>query len=100
MKNLIASLDSLIEDEISCELEGEVQIEKEKLFVSVIPDQVPHFNEKDDQYANYVLVKKRAFSCNYRDKGILLLQREKISAKVDRADKIYYTHIGSEFVAD
>ena len=44
-----------------------------------------------------VLVQKHAFSCNYRDKAILLTLATGLSKQA--ADKLHFSYFGSEFVA-
>ena len=47
-----------------------------------------------------VRVKKRAFSCNYRDKAFLISGASKFNSKTDVREKVELQSIGSDFVAD
>ena len=46
-----------------------------------------------------VLIRKRAFSCNYRDKAVLLSARNQLE-KMAEKDQIRYYSLGSEFSAE
>ena len=59
-----------------------------------IPD--TEFYENDDNYANVVLVKKKGFSLNYRDLGII----ENAWYKLKGTDQDTYYPIGSEFCGE
>ncbi|WAC01058.1 alcohol dehydrogenase catalytic domain-containing protein [Lacinutrix neustonica] len=59
-----------------------------------IPDTA--FDETDDQYADVVLVKKKGFSLNYRDFGVI----ENAWKKLKDTDQDTYYPIGSEFCGE
>lgn len=59
-----------------------------------IPD--TEFDENDANYANVVLVKKKGFSLNYRDLGII----ENAWTKLQNTDQDTYYPIGSEFCGE
>ena len=59
-----------------------------------IPD--TEFDENDENYANIVLVKKKGFSLNYRDLGII----ENAWSKLKNTDQDTYYPIGSEFCGE
>lgn len=69
-----------------------------KIHVGIIEeDDLTLENCPDPEYA--VLVKKTAFSCNYRDKSILLDFDKKIKEKANNGD-FHYSYFGSEFVGE
>lgn len=55
--------------------------------------------ENNNNNSNKVLVKKLAFSCNYRDKSLLSYISNKIFDGKSNGE-LYYSHIGSEFVGE
>lgn len=59
-----------------------------------IPD--TKFDEKDENYSNVVLVKKKGFSLNYRDLGIIEIAWNKLK----NSDSDIYYPIGSEFCGE
>ena len=64
--------------------------------IGIINQKPPLFDEQD-LHQNKVLVKKKAFSCNYRDKADIL----KIVTQVNEnknPEKVYCMPVGSEFV--
>lgn len=61
----------------------------------VIEDET--FNENLPENENFVLVRKRAFSCNYRDKAIIFSAAHKCNSS--SAD-LMYNPVGSDFVAE
>ncbi len=57
------------------------------------------FDPQSDRYADYVLLKKKAFSCNYRDKSILLDRLERLEELGLKSQPKFYA-LGSEFSAE
>jgi NADPH:quinone reductase-like Zn-dependent oxidoreductase len=55
--------------------------------------------KSSDNFKNSVLVKKTAFSCNYRDKPFLFYIDKKIKEGGPNGDR-YFSHVGSEFVGE
>ena len=57
------------------------------------------FDAQSDQYADYVYLKKKAFSCNYRDKS-LTLGRLEVMEEAGLKSKPKFYALGSEFSAE
>jgi NADPH:quinone reductase-like Zn-dependent oxidoreductase len=74
----------------------EISLENEKLKFAMIKASMPDVDFKDDKLRDLVLVEKIAFSCNYRDKAILLKQNNAFKKKTASVRAIGF---GSEFVA-
>lgn len=75
-----------------------IQVENIPVTVACIEtDDIP-FNPTAPENKKKVLVKKRAFSCNYRDKAILLSNAVKCNTEPN--DKVFFISIGSDFVAE
>lgn len=87
-----ASLANKLEDEDKYILE--IDSLKIPLALIHIPD--TEFNEEDDNYSNLVLVKKKGFSLNYRDFGII----ENAWSKLKNTDQDTYYPVGSEFCGE
>ncbi|MGB3464858.1 MAG: alcohol dehydrogenase catalytic domain-containing protein, partial [Cyclobacteriaceae bacterium] len=77
---------------------GRVKLEKTSLHVGLLETEDPGL-EENNQSSNQVLLKKEAFSCNYRDKGILINLNSGLihKAKLDPGS-LPYAFFGSEFV--
>jgi NADPH:quinone reductase-like Zn-dependent oxidoreductase len=70
-----------------------MEIEGVDVFCGLIHTQDPEFDATAPENLPKVLVKKRAFSCNYRDKNLIL--KTAVNAPEDR----FYT-VGSDFVGE
>jgi NADPH:quinone reductase-like Zn-dependent oxidoreductase len=70
-----------------------MQIEGVDVFCGLIHTENPEFDAKDPEKKYQVLVRKVAFSCNYRDKNLIL--KTAVHAPEDR----FYT-VGSDFVGE
>ncbi|WNJ16378.1 zinc-binding alcohol dehydrogenase family protein [Pontibacter sp. G13] len=57
------------------------------------------FDAQHPAYQDQVLVKKRAFSCNYRDKALVLKAKHRIDSFAESSKVKFYT-MGSEFVGE
>lgn len=57
------------------------------------------FDAASPAFADKVLVRKRAFSCNYRDKALLLKAKHKLDHLAERDELRFFT-LGSEFAAE
>jgi NADPH:quinone reductase-like Zn-dependent oxidoreductase len=66
------------------------QLHNQTIHYALIECKKPHFDP--EQFPNFVLVRKKAFSCNYREMGIILQQNVSLAAKYST-----YYPIGSEF---
>ncbi len=67
--------------------------------ISVAQLNVPDLDSKKYFRENSVLLKIRAFSCNYRDKALIHLLNEKCKL-LSGNNNYFYSPIGSDFVAD
>jgi|JI102314A2RNA_FD_contig_91_1005306_length_8503_multi_6_in_0_out_0_4 NADPH:quinone reductase-like Zn-dependent oxidoreductase len=77
---------------------SEIQISGTPITIGLVDSELVEL-PRDEKYAHCLLVRKIAFSCNYRDKTLMLLFNDKCHAKSDD-NLIYYSPIGSEFVAE
>src|SRR4051812_4558042 len=71
----------------------DVKLEGVPITFGLIPTAPPEFNPLDPQNSQSVLVKVKAFSCNYRDRAIIFM------ALRQRLENSFYP-VGSEFVAE
>lgn len=71
---------------------GTVEFGPIQLIFGTIDLEQPDFEPEDPKNAEYVLIRVNAFSCNFRDKSLLLLNYEKMQ-NVNRS----YVPFGSEF---
>jgi NADPH:quinone reductase-like Zn-dependent oxidoreductase len=69
-----------------------------KLNVGVIEEKNTKLLDSD-KYSQSVLVKKKAFSCSYRDKQLIFYTHKKI-VESGLSNDIFFSHIGSEFVGE
>lgn len=74
---------------------GTVQFGQEEVLVGLIDLEKPNFDPEEEKNREHVLVKVRAFSCNYRDKALLV---ENYSS-IQRTDRLFVP-FGSEFSAE
>ncbi len=65
----------------------------------VVHTKTKDFDPKSEQHANFVLLKKRAFSCNYRDKGLALGRLDIMTEAGMKTNPKFYA-LGSEFSAE
>lgn len=73
----------------------EVLLNGEKYDIAVVETMNPLFFEDDKTFDDLVLVKKVAFSLNFRDRAILARNRQKLNQK----DAAFHIPMGSDFVA-
>ena len=81
---------------ISIETQSRFFLKDVSIPVGLVESEEPRY-DLQGEYSEYVLVKKHAFSCNYRDKRVVLellnaLNRNSLDGKS------YYSPVGSEFV--
>lgn len=74
----------------------EITIAKHVLCPAIVDVMQPRFDESAEENADYALVRVDAFSCNYRDKTILLEEGNKVSDAALAAAPVAY--FGSDFV--
>ncbi len=77
-----------------CIFNGSLSLDGHIINYALIESEDPHFDP--ELYPNHVLLKKTAFSCNYREIASMLNAYSKISML---KNEIKYYAIGSEFVA-
>ncbi|AZQ63749.1 zinc-binding alcohol dehydrogenase family protein [Flammeovirga pectinis] len=70
---------------------GKLKFNGKDINYALIETEDTYFNP--NEHVDKVLIRKKAFSCNYRDLSILLLQSERINNN----SQIAYTPFGSEF---
>lgn len=73
-------------------------IENEEVNTGLIEEEDLKLEDCDDP-ENKVLVKKKAFSCNYRDKAVLLRSDRFIKEEAELGE-LNFTYLGSEFVGE
>lgn len=73
-----------------------LEIDSLKIPLALIDVPDTEFDQNDDKYANVVLVKKKGFSLNYRDLGII----ENAWYKLKDSNQDTYYPIGSEFCGE
>lgn len=74
-----------------------MRIDNYPVTVGLIITADEEFNEEASRNQEFVLVRKRAFSCNYRDKSILFDAANKSNKDLN---SFLYSPIGSDFVAE
>lgn len=94
MRNIAVSNVQLCETQHAVERDI-ICIDDISIVCSMLLAKSPAFNPADPKHRHSVLVKTRAFSCNYRDKTLFLVALHK-----HQDEKRSYYVIGSEFVAD
>jgi hypothetical protein len=55
--------------------------------------------EEGKEFNNSILVKKIAFSCNFRDRPLITFVNQKVIEGQSNGD-LFYSHFGSEFVGE
>lgn len=71
------------------------KIENVEVSLAWLETEQPFFDEKSKSFSDFVLVRKNAFSCNYRDKSIIKLLANSLNES--ESDSIKYSFFGSEF---
>ncbi|SCW52059.1 MDR/zinc-dependent alcohol dehydrogenase-like family protein [Eubacterium ruminantium] len=94
MKVLVALNPDML-DEICYENAEYIQLGKARVLIGNVELSEPSFDENDEKNKDHVLVRVDAFSCNFRDKGILLHNYE-LMMKNKRA----FLPFGSEFCGE
>lgn len=77
---------------------GTFRLEGEKINVGLVEEEDLILKSSSDP-DNRVLVKKRGFSCNYRDKTLILNYDNQIKSLGDKGEYTF-SYIGSEFVGE
>lgn len=75
---------------------SQVEIARHMLHPAIVDVNQPHFDASAERNAEYALVRVDAFSCNYRDKTILLKGEQKVADSGLSAAPVAY--FGSDFV--
>lgn len=76
------------------------QIHGMSLGCALVETDMPAWDAADPAFSNQVLLKKLAFSCNFRDKSLLLNFASNIQKYTSESpDEFIYACIGSDFVA-
>lgn len=73
----------------------EALLNGEKYDIAVVETMNPLFFEDDETFDDLILVKKIAFSLNFRDRAILVRNKQKLNKK----DEAFHIPMGSDFVA-
>lgn len=97
MKSVVVFSERLLNSEI-VKTSGEFILDNIKIKTGIIEEEDITLENSDDP-KNHVLVKKKAFSCNYRDKPFILHVNNKIKNEESK-NNLYFSHIGSEFVGE
>lgn len=74
---------------------GAVKFGEEKIDFGEIELEQPEFDGRTDENKDYLLLKVKSFSCNYRDKGLLIENYKKMKLK-----KRLFVPFGSEICAE
>jgi NADPH:quinone reductase-like Zn-dependent oxidoreductase len=77
---------------------GSFQLENTEITVGLVEEADLKLSDSVDP-DNRVLVKKRAFSCNYRDKSLIFKYNKEIEDAA-KAGNYLFSYIGSEFVGE
>jgi NADPH:quinone reductase-like Zn-dependent oxidoreductase len=77
---------------------GSFQLEKTEIKVGLVEEVDMKLSDSADP-DNRVLVKKRAFSCNYRDKSLIFKYNKEIE-DATKTGNYMFSYIGSEFVGE
>lgn len=86
-------LDELVENESSIDITGNT------IHIGTIDLPQPYFDDKDNRNKGFVLVKVLEFSCNYRDKAIIIKASNKMRYGLEE-EAAPITYFGSDFVAE
>ena len=92
MESLVA-INPLMADTFNYTKLGMVSFNQKKLLFGLINIEEPKFNPDDPKNSEYVLIMVKSFTCNYRDKGLLLYNYQRIQ----QMNKLFVP-FGSEFV--
>ena len=74
-------------------------IQGKELYFTEIDVNHSEFESDNEKYFDFVYIKKRAFSCNYRDLAMLLILDKNCHAEKQNGD-LLYSSFGSEFVGE
>lgn len=74
---------------------GFTKIANQDILCGSVTINTPRFDIFDPRNANYVLVQVNAFSCNYRDKALIIRAAEKMEMQEDARPFAFF---GSDFV--
>ena len=93
MRNIAICGNKFAPSTINNDIIQTMEMEGIKVNLGLIHTQDPEFDPSTSENEFMVLIKTKAFSCNYRDKGLIL------KAAVKAPEKSFYV-IGSEFVGE
>jgi NADPH:quinone reductase-like Zn-dependent oxidoreductase len=82
----------------SAPISGTFKLENTEITVGLVEEEDLKLSDSADP-DNRVLVKKRAFSCNYRDKSLIFKYNKEIEDAA-KAGNYLFSYIGSEFVGE
>lgn len=68
-------------NELDCKYLGQIRFGKEQIDFGEIELEQPYFDVNSDANSNYLLLKVKSFSCNYRDKSLLVENYKRIKEK-------------------
>lgn len=74
---------------------GSAKIEKQVVHCGIVTINEPRFDSQDPRNADFVLVEVDAFSCNYRDKALIVRAAEKMEKS---EEALPFSFFGSDFV--
>lgn len=77
MKSL-AIINDRIQESLPVESTGTANISGTNITCGIVDVPRPHFDAKQEYNKDHVLVEVTAFSCNYRDKGLILKSAKKM----------------------
>jgi NADPH:quinone reductase-like Zn-dependent oxidoreductase len=77
------------------------KLETYKVGCGLIDLEEPEFDKNDERFSDMVLIRKTAFSCNYRDKSLIFNVSDIAAKELENNgdEELIFSCIGSEFVA-
>ncbi len=94
MKSVVIS--NIKNTDINFEYKNSFYLNNNRIQIGIVNQDPPVFNK--NYLKDYLLIKKQAFSCNYRDKAVAVFNTSNIQSKSVKQLNAYYP-IGSDFVA-
>jgi NADPH:quinone reductase-like Zn-dependent oxidoreductase len=95
MRSLAVSFSDVLLNLLPHDSVQRFEIDGAPLVCGILRESPPDFDDKAQENRLNVLVKKQAFSCNYRDKGLMFV-RLKLKSRYKHA----YVVVGSEFAGE
>lgn len=96
MKSL-AIINDRIQESLPVESTGTANISGTNITCGIVDVPRPHFDAKQEYNKDHVLVEVTAFSCNYRDKGLIIKSAKKMGGDF-RENSFPLSFFGSDFV--